>query len=204
MQALYKKFHIPNYDIIKHELISIIDHDFLSSTDVHSWTYSPLMVLSKCPNLNAYLKPRLKSRLYMVKFYCTPGGKYLGAHTDGIKHPVPFGMNLPLLNTQGTIIRWLDCPEDQKIMRIPRGEQDRDNAGYLNGVYVPKDETKLSVLGELELTSPAFIKTDIMHSVYNNTANHRLNVVFRWKLRNIDYSEPDQVIEVEYLDDMDQ
>lgn len=198
MQSLYKKFHIPDYETIRQELISVIDHDFLSRSDVHSWTYSPLRVLTECPSLNNYLTPRLKSRLYMVKFYCTPGGKHLGAHTDGVKNPVPFGMNLPLLNTQGTIIRWFDCPEEQRIIRVPRGDGDRDHAGYLNGVYMPKDETALSVLGELELDSPAFIKTDIMHAVYNYTDKHRLNVVFRWKLRNINYSEPDQVIEVDY------
>lgn len=198
MKDLYKKFLIPNYAEIQQELISVIKHDFLSRTDVHSWTYHPASVLAKCPKLREYLNPRLKSKIRMIKFYCTPGGKHLGAHTDGISDPIPFGMNLPLLNTQGTVIRWIDCREDQRMIRYYDDQGDRDSSGYLNGVYVPLDEDSLPVLGELELVSPAFIKTDIMHSVYNYNDKHRLNVVFRWQLTDIDYSEPDDVIDVDY------
>lgn len=199
MKEFYKKFVIPNYAIIAKELLDIIEHDFLSNSKVNSWIYPVDQVLDACPNLNAFLKPRLKKELEQIKYYCTPARQSLGAHVDGANIKVPFGMNLPLMNTRDTSQLWFDCPPENTITRSLAGTILRDGEGFLSDVHVPKDPKIMPVIKTLELDVPAITKTDIMHSVSNPTNNTRLIVVLRWNLSEIDYSEPEDVIDLEDL-----
>ena len=57
----------------------------------------------------------------------------------------------------------------------------------------------MPVLETMELDVPAITKTDIMHSVSNPTNNTRLIAVLRWDLSEIDYSEPEDVIDLKDL-----
>ena len=199
MKEFYKKFVIPNYDSIVAELLSIVEHDYMSSTKVNSWIYPIDQVLDSCPNLNEFLKLRLKKQLQQIKYYCTPAGQSLGAHVDGATIKVPFGMNLPLMNTKDTSQLWFDCPPENTITRTLSGTVLRDGEGFLSEVHIPKDAKIMPVLKTMELDVPAITKTDIMHSVSNPTNNTRLIAVLRWDLSEIDYSEPDDVIDLKDL-----
>ena len=66
-------------------------------------------------------------------------------------------------------------------------------------VEVPIDRSIMPVLDMLEMLTPAIVKTDIMHSAFNPNKTGRLIVAFRWGLENIDYSEPEDVIDLEDL-----
>ena len=199
MKEFYKKFVIPNYDSIVAELLGIVKHDYMSSTKVNSWIYPIDQVLDSCPNLNEFLKHRLKKQLQQIKYYCTPAGRSLGAHVDGATIKVPFGMNLPLMNTKDTSQLWFDCPPENTITRTLLGTVLRDGEGFLSEVHIPKDAKIMPVLETMELDVPAITKTDIMHSVSNPTNNTRLIAVLRWDLSEIDYSEPEDVIDLKDL-----
>ena len=199
MKEFYKKFVIPNYDSIVAELLDIVKHDYMSSTKVNSWIYPIDQVLDSCPNLNKFLKPRLRKQLKQIKYYCTPAGQSLGAHVDGATVKVPFGMNLPLMNTKDTFQLWFNCPPENTITRTPSGTVLRDGEGFLSEVHIPKDAKIMPVLETMELDVPAITKTDIMHSVTNPTNNTRLIAVLRWDLSEIDYSEPEDVIDLKDL-----
>jgi hypothetical protein len=199
MKQFYKKFVIPNYDLIVRELLDVVDHDFLLTTKVTSWIYPIDQVLDVCPNLNRFLKPRLRKQLKQIKYYCTPSGQSLGAHVDGATVKVPFGMNLPLMNTKDTFQLWFDCPPNNTTTRTLSGTVLRDQEGFLSEVHIPKDPKIMPVLNTMELDVPAITKTDIMHSVTNPTNNTRLIAVLRWDLEEIDYLEPEDVINLEDL-----
>jgi hypothetical protein len=199
MKKFYKKFVIPNYDLIVRELLDVVDHDFLLTTKVTSWIYPIDQVLDVCPNLNRFLKPRLRKQLKQIKYYCTPSGQSLGAHVDGATVKVPFGMNLPLMNTKDTFQLWFDCPPNNTTTRTLSGTVLRDQEGFLSEVHIPKDPKIMPVLNTMELDVPAITKTDIMHSVTNPTNNTRLIAVLRWDLEEIDYLEPEDVINLEDL-----
>jgi len=64
---------------------------------------------------------------------------------------------------------------------------------------VPIDHSIMPILDTLEMLTPAIVKTDIMHSAFNPNETGRLIVAFRWGLENIDYSEPEDVIDLEDL-----
>jgi|AntAceMinimDraft_5_1070358.scaffolds.fasta_scaffold00173_33 hypothetical protein len=199
MKEFYKKFIIPNYNSVVKELIGAIEHDFIRDTKVNSWIYPVDQVLEKCPHLNEFLKPRLKKPLEQIKYYCTPSKRFLGAHVDGATVKVPFGMNIPLMNTKDTSQLWFNCPPENTMTRTISRSILRDEEGFLSEVHVPKDPTIMPVIKTLELDTPAITKTDIMHSVSNPTNNTRLIVVLRWNLSEIDYSEPEDVIDLEDL-----
>lgn len=204
MKDFYRKFTIPDFETIRQELLACIKHDFMARDDVHSWIYPVLEVLGKCPTLEKFLNERLKQPytepIRQIKFYCTPPGKALTGHIDGSQVKIPFGMNLPLLNTKDTFQYWYDCPEENIVLRPIAGQHFRDGKGFLGSVFVPKDESKMKIVETLELTTPCITKTDIIHSVHNPTDKTRLIVVLRWDLYNVTYSEPEDVIDLQGLE----
>jgi hypothetical protein len=200
MKKFYKTINIPELSKIQDELIATIPHDFLSRKDTHSWITDPKDILSRCTTLNAFMAPRLKSPLGQIKFYCTPPWQLLDAHVDGShRNKIPFGLNIPLMNTENTYQVWYYCPPNNTTKRIVPSKNNLYTTGYLSKVDVPVDTLTMPIIEELELSIPAVTKTDEMHSVFNPTNKTRLVAVFRWGLLNIDYSEIEDVLNIDDL-----
>lgn len=200
MKDYYRRFQIPNYEQIRKELLACIKHDYMSRPDTHSWVYQVFDVLEQCPSLEQFVVPRLKNKytgfVQQIKFYCTPAQNYLDHHIDGYRVKVPFGMNLPLLNTEGTHQIWYHCPAENLSEPDLNVGKSRNQGGFLNAVYTPKDPEAMTILDKLELTTPAICKTDIMHNVVNPTDKTRLVVILRWNLYDAYYSEAEDVIDL--------
>jgi hypothetical protein len=197
MKKFYKKIQVPDLEIIQKELISTIEHDFLLSNITHSWIADPNDIFSKCPTLSNFLSSRLRRPLGQIKFYCTPPWQKLEPHVDGAgKLKIPFGFNIPLMNTKNTYQVWYYCPPENITKRVVPNRKDLYTTGYLSDVEVPKDILSLPIIEKLELNVPAVTKTDIMHSVFNPTDQTRLVAVFRWGLSFIDYSEIEDVLNI--------
>jgi hypothetical protein len=197
MKKFYKKINIPNLDIIQQELISTIEHDFINKKETHSWIGNPKEVLSKCPTLSSFLNPLLKKPLGQIKFYCTPAWQLLEPHVDGSgKVKIPFGLNIPLMNTKDTYQVWYYCPPSNTTKREIPNKNSLYTTGYLSSVDVPANQLSMPIIENLELDVPAVTKTDVMHSVFNPTNKTRLVAVFRWGLSNIDYSEIEDVLNI--------
>jgi hypothetical protein len=200
MKKFYKKINIPNLEIIQKELISTIKHDFLSAKETHSWIENPNEIFLKCPTLCSFLMPLLKRPLGQIKFYCTPPWQLLDPHVDGSsKIKIPFGFNIPLMNTKDTYQVWYYCPPSNTTKRLVPNNSNLYTTGYLSSVDVPVNSMLMPIIESLELSSPAVTKTDVMHSVFNPTGKTRLVAVFRWGLSNIDYSEIDEVLNIDNL-----
>jgi hypothetical protein len=200
MKKFYKKIDIPNLEIIQQELISTISHDFINKKETHSWLAKPKDIFLNCPTLSNFLSPRLRRPLGQIKFYCTPPWQILDPHVDGSGNSkIPFGLNIPLMNTDNTYQVWYYCPPENTTKRVVPNRKDLYTTGYLSSSEVPKDMLSLPIIEQLELNVPAVTKTDIMHSVFNPTNNIRLVAVFRWGLSKIDYSEIEEVLNIEDL-----
>jgi hypothetical protein len=200
MKKFFKKIHIPELGKIQEELISTIQHNFRSSKETHSWIAKPEDIFLQCPTLSSFLSPRLKKPLGQIKFYCTPPWQILDPHVDGSGHvKIPFGLNIPLMNTDDTYQVWYYCPPENTTKRLVPNLKNLYTTGYLTDVDVPINTSIMPIIEKLELTTPAVTKTDVMHSVYNPTDKVRLVAVFRWKLSNIDYTEIEDVLNIEEL-----
>lgn len=200
MEQFFVKISIPNLEEIQQELINTIKHDFLSRTDTHSWIGDQAEILATCPAFNSFLKTRCISPVRQIKFYCTPANNFLSHHIDGSlsNFAIPFGLNIPLMNTKDTFQYWYDCPEEN-LMRRNSDMKSLYPNNYWATVDVPKN-TNMPVIGKLELTTPSFTKTDIMHNVVNPTDKTRLIVVLRWNIWKPDYKEPCDVFNLEGLE----
>lgn len=199
MKEFYKRIVIPDYDIIVKEILNTIESENLSKNYTHSWIGSIWSLYKQCPTFRNFILPRLKQNIEQVKFYFTSPHSFLSAHIDGgdvIK--IPFGLNLPLLNTKNTLQYWYNCPLENTIKR-ENIDKDLYTRNYLSDVHVPKDSSKMTVIEELELTTPTFTKTDIMHSVVNPTDNPRLVMVLRFGISKINYQAPEDVFRLEGL-----
>lgn len=212
MKQLYRKFIIPSFDRIVGELLNVAEKvNYTASKEVRSWVVPINDTLNECPVLKDFLQSRLKRPIRQIKFYYSPPMQGLGAHVDGSSITrIPFSMNCPLLNTKGTSHYWHDCPpENTKIIRAKQRVKseiiDERSGSLVNWqlavpmVEVPIDRSIMPVLDMLEMLTPAIVKTDIMHSAFNPNETGRLIVAFRWGLENIDYSEPEDVIDLEDL-----
>lgn len=203
MKEFYKKFRIPDYEIIRNEIINSINVDYSNWTETKSWIQPVNSVLEACPTLKEFLNSRCKFKLQQSKFYYTAPNNVLDPHVDGSVSTkcVPFGMNFPLFNTANTQHIWYDCPPENTQVRMLGSPETaiRDNNGFLHAVDVPKDPSIMPVIKVLELDTPAITKTDIMHSVKNPNDTFRLIVVFRWSVNYCFYNNPNEVINLEDL-----
>lgn len=200
MKKFYRRIDIPNLSKIQEELIGTIGHDFINAGKTHSWIGRPAEILHKCPTLNEFFKTRLRRPLEQIKFYCTPPWQILDAHVDGSKDlKIPFGLNIPLLNTENTCHYWYYCPPENTMSRSVVDNKKLYTTGYLSEVDVPINTSIMPVIETLELTTPCVTKTDVMHSVANPTGKTRLIAVFRWGLSIMDYKELEDVLDTNGL-----
>lgn len=178
MKELYKPLNIPNLKIIQTELLNCIAHDY-KSKGIHAFTYTVPYMEEKCPTLMAWLVPRSKLPLRLLRFYVTPPKSKLSIHIDGGGNfpVVPFGFNIPVTGCENTHMVWYNCTEDNMTPVHP--------AGYLGATY-PKEYSKLSELDRIEIAGsrPYLTNNSVMHGVINNTDEFRVMFTVRW---TIDY-----------------
>ena len=171
-----------NFEVIQQELAASINYDYISK-GLHAQNFSEEYITSTCPTLMSWLKSRSKSQFRLLRFNFTPGHSELPHHIDGSFIPVPFGLNIPVLNCQNTKMIWYKCSIENQN---PHSVNGRDQSSV-----TPKDVSKLEVIEELELVKPCFVRNDIMHNVKNFNNSVRIVFTIRWglhptKLRTIE------------------
>lgn len=199
MKKFYRKLSIPEFEIIKNELLSYIGDRHLKQSFTHSWIGDLVDIYKNCPTLRKFIVKHSKRPIKQIKFYCTPPESFLAPHVDGAKESkLPFGLNLPLIGTEKTYHYWYDCPPENTMLR-PETDNTLYTKNYLSDVEVPKDPNIMPIIEKLELVEPCVTKTDIMHGVVNPGNNTRLIAVVRWDLVNLDYSEFEDVFDTNNL-----
>lgn len=183
MDKLYRQVRIDLFKQIKEELFALVTDDAKTKTDSQtSWIVDTNQVLSSCPSLNQFYIEHIKKPIAQIKFYASPPGFGTGAHIDGsMESKQPFGLILPIANTENTFVNWYEDDYDNFRIRdfnleiLPNSFKTT-----VPKVIVPVDGDKLKLLDSLELVSPTFTRSDIMHDVTNDTDLIRYTVVLRW------------------------
>jgi hypothetical protein len=183
MDKLYRRVRVDLFKQIKEELFSLISDEVKNKKDSQtSWIVDTNVILSSCPSLNQFYVEYIKKPIVQIKFYVSPPGLGTKAHIDGVmENKQPFGLNFPIANTENTFINWYeDDYSNFRIRDINLETLPHDFEITLPKVTVPIDNNKLKLIENFELIEPAFIRSDVMHSITNNTDLTRYTVVLRW------------------------
>lgn len=182
MDKLYQKIKIENFEEIKKELFALITEEEFNFKDApKSWIPDINQVLACCPFLNKFSIEKTKKPIHQIKFYLSPPERAIGPHVDGANIKQPFGLVLPIINTENTFVNWYeDDPHNFDVRHFAINPMVETFKSNLGSVIVPKNADKLRILDSLELVEPTFTKSDIMHGVTNQTNQTRVTVVLRW------------------------
>ena len=194
MNKLYQKIRIENFEEIRKELSALLPDDISTFKGApKSWIVDTNKTLTHCPFLNKFYVKNIKKSIAQIKFYVSPPGHAIGPHVDGAVIKQPFGLVLPIANTENTFVNWYEeDPDNFEIRDFTINPAAESFKSVLTQVIVPKDIDKLRILDSLELVEPTFTKADIMHDVTNQTNQTRITVVIRW-LQN--YTEIEEVFD---------
>jgi len=186
MTILYQTLQVENYSQIKKELLTLVPAEFFKTNDVKSWFIDPTLLLKICTTLRNFLLPRLKKNIVVAKFYISPPYKGTWHHIDGTDWRNPFGLCLPILNTENSTFSWykedLENFVRHKFNELPLPDTFECR---MNEVFVPKDTSKLEILDKITITLPTFTRSDVMHNVDNFQNLPRLVLMLRWCGPNI-------------------
>jgi hypothetical protein len=177
MEKLYQKIHIENFDKIRQELFDLITPDRVDSATriMTSWIPNLNYVFKHCPTLKSFLDNRTKIPPVQVKFYLSPPGIGIGVHIDGLTQYHPFGLSLPLKNTENTYFNWYESDQIAPI-DCPLSDDFESNTSRVH--WAPKESLRL--IDRIEITSPTFTRSDILHDVTNSPDTMRYMVIIRW------------------------
>jgi hypothetical protein len=181
MNHLYQILKVGNYDQIRKELFDLVPNDYLDTDEVKSWFVPPSVLLTHCPELKKFLLPRLKKLVVVAKFYISPPYKGTWHHIDGTDWRNPFGLCLPILNTESTYFCWYkeDLSNFKRCVFNARPLPDSYQC-RMDEVYVPIDIDKLELIDKIQITQPTFTRSDVMHNVENFQNKPRLVLMLRW------------------------
>lgn len=193
MQALYQWVKDPpDTAAISSELLSAIKHDH-QRLGTHAFTYDQSYMQHHCPRLWQWLGPRIRVPTRLMRFYVTAPRSRLPAHIDGQPVSVPFGLNFPVLNCEGTEMRWYKVRDSDIEPWKQHSEQ-----GYMSSSrLVDGAADRAELLDSVEITRPCFVRNDIMHSVENPRNTWRIMLSIRFPLDPQRYRTIKEVIDCE-------
>lgn len=166
MTALYKKIKVPNFEVIRAEILTLVAPQI--SQNLRYWDLPFSEFYKSCPAFHNYMVENFYGFPRLYRFYNTPPGGFLGPHIDNVSSAKnKIGFNVPLLGTKNTKMDYYDTPADNLELFSTGG------FGSLPTQLI-KDNTKLVLIDSLELDQPALLRTDRIHSVTNPNETNRL------------------------------
>lgn len=188
MKNLYVPFEIPNLEIVQQQLLKCIPESYLTS-EPKAFTCDIDVLKENCPELIDWLVSNSKVEILHYRFYITPPKARLLAHIDGggTVPTVPFRLNIPVQNTKGTRLTFYNTSEDNKQFSIPDG--------YLTSLH-PIDYKKLEPIESLELLTPHFVNTSVLHGVRNPLSTYRIIFAVTWQLDHDKWRDVEEVFNV--------
>lgn len=166
MTGLYRKIKISNFEIIKTELLRLVDTQI--SQNIRYWDLPIVDFYKSTPTFYNYMLENFYSFPKLFRFYNTPPHGYLGPHIDNLpaaKNQI--GFNIPLAGTENTAMNYYDTPSDN--LEITH------NLGFGNmPAQLIKDKTRLVLIDSFEMNQPALVRIDRIHSVSNPNDTYRL------------------------------
>lgn len=166
MTELYKKIEIPNFEIIKTELLTLVSPQI--SQNLRYWDIPGIDFFKSAPVFFNYISKNFYRFPILFRFYNTPPHDGLGPHIDNsptAKNRI--GFNIPLAGTKNTVMNYHDPLHDNIELHHTVG------FGSMPAQLI-KDYTKLILIDSLEIDQPTLLRTDRIHSVSNPNDTYRL------------------------------
>jgi hypothetical protein len=166
MRELYKKIKIPNFEIIKSELLALVSPQI--SQNLRYWDLPFSEFFKSTPVFCKYIENNFYRFPILFRFYNSPPFYELVPHIDNLptaKNRI--GFNIPLAGTENTAMNYYDTTNDNLEAKISGG------LGSLPTQFI-KDETKLVLIDSFEVDQPTLLRTDAIHSVSNPNETYRL------------------------------
>jgi len=191
MIELYKPLEIPNLESIQQQLLSCVDEKYLTSTESCAFNYGVDVFAEKFPELAAWLISKSKVDIIHYRFYITPPGARLAPHIDqvGEKPIIPFRLSIPISGTKGTKLTFYSSTKDirENSSFVPDG--------YLGSKY-QIDHRTAKPIDSLELVTPHFINTSVIHGIRNTTQLYRIALSVTWKYTVDEYRNVEDVFNI--------
>lgn len=166
MTELYRKIEIPNFEIIKTELLTLVETQI--SQNLRYWDLPAIDFFKSAPMFCKYILKNFYKFPALFRFYNTPPFGGLGPHIDNLptaKNRI--GFNIPLAGTKNTVMSYYYTPNDNLELT--------HNLGFGSmPAQLIKDNTKLILIDNLEIDQPTLLRTDVIHSVSNLNDTYRL------------------------------
>jgi hypothetical protein len=171
--------------------------------------YFVQMDYSKFPKLHEFVFSRTLTSVVETSSCFLPGNKKLMTHIDGLKKnngKVPkdsmlanqWVMIIPIANTEETVSYWFKnedvADEDEIIVNRVRPEPPYDFY-----VSFAKPELELEPIETTVIDKVTFIKSNIYHTVVNNSSNTRMVFIVRFKEEKKWYDSPEEIFNYQDL-----
>jgi hypothetical protein len=208
MTLLYQKLNVPNLKDIQEEVLTYIMANNVVRPQADD-EYFVQMDYSKFPKLHEFVFSRTLTNVVETSSCFLPGHKKLMTHIDGLKKnngKVPadsmlanqWVMIIPIANTEQTISYWFKnedvADEDEIIVNRVRPEPP-----YNFYVSFAKSELELQPIGSTVIDQVTFIKSDIYHTVVNNSPDTRMVFIVRFKEEKKRYTNPEEIFDYKDL-----
>lgn len=166
MTELYRKIEIPNFEIIKTELLTLVSPQI--SQNLRYWDIPGIDFFKSAPVFFNYLKKNFYRFPILFRFYNSPPHDGLGPHIDNLptaKNRI--GFNIPLLGVKNTVMNYYDTISDNLEIAHTVG------FGSTPAQLI-KDNTRLVLIDSFVVNQPTLVRTDRIHSVSNPNDTYRL------------------------------
>ena len=205
---LYQKLNVPNLKEMQEEVLAYINANSVIRPDADD-EYFVQMNYSNFPKIYDFVFSRTRTQVVETSSCFLPGNKKLMTHIDGLKKnngKVPedsmlanqWVMIIPIANTEETISYWFRnedvSDEDEIIVNRVRPEPP-----YNFYVSFAKPELELEPIETTVIDKITFIKSNIYHTVVNNSSNTRMVFIVRFKEEKKWYDSPEEIFDYKDL-----
>lgn len=168
---LYKKLNVGSFEVVRQELENFTKDEV--PKQFRYWDVPWENFKTATPELYKFVMERRRFPIRLCRFYLTPSFDCLKPHVDGLTHNrSPLGLNIPIIGYENTTMTWYDCPEDNF----------EDGPYGFNNITASriKNLTKLKAIDKTVIDCPTFVRTDVVHSVFNLKSTPRLVLSIRF------------------------
>jgi len=190
MQELFVPVELPAFESIQQQLLALLPADYEVKRAPFAFNISREMVVCCSPSLIEWIDTHSKVDVLHYRIYVTPSGTRLPPHIDGggIRPIVPFRLNIPITGTKGTRLVFYTTSTDNLQTDVPES--------YLSSTR-PVSMSDVKPIGSVEITTPHFVNTSVLHGVKNTTDKVRAMFVVTWLIDDEKYRNIEDVFTVD-------
>ena len=191
MHELYTPIDVPNFEQIQYGLQKCLPDNYTTKTAPFAFNVDTQILQHYCPVLVEWIASNSKIDILHYRIYITPPKSRLPPHIDGggIKPVVPFRLNIPITGTANTKLMYYTTPDDNLKTFIPNA--------YLSSIH-PIDFKKLKLVDAVEINTPHFINTSVLHSISNPNITYRAMLAVTWSIHDTKYREINDVFKINH------